>query len=238
MSIADESSQNTSLKLNGSPMSETFTASPTNTQPVSAVEMSPGANDTGFTLENVTVSDVVNGTTNGKRRTLSAVAIRAKKTATLEERQIPSRHLSAVNSSGLLSTFVLALWSEKTPQQSEQMPLGLGGDSAASLKKMVMLCCPSDSGRVALALTSGETACFCSPNFRAPNARDWKGMSAKSWRERKIGDQTPTLPDQVGGVPHPEFVEQLLGFPIGWTDLEASETPSCPKSQSGSADES
>jgi len=43
-------------------------------------------------------------------------------------------------------------------------------------------------------------------------------MSAKSWRERSKGDQTPTLPDEIGGTPHPEFVEQLMGFRIGWTD--------------------
>lgn len=42
-------------------------------------------------------------------------------------------------------------------------------------------------------------------------------MSAKSWRVRTRGDKTPTLPDQIGGTPHPEFVEELMGFPIGWT---------------------
>ena len=42
---------------------------------------------------------------------------------------------------------------------------------------------------------------------------------------------------QIGGVPQPEFVEALLGFPIGWTDLDPSATPSSLKSQSGSVDE-
>jgi hypothetical protein len=62
-------------------------------------------------------------------------------------------------------------------------------------------------------------------------------MSAKSWRERKVGDTTPTLADQIGGVPHPEFVEELMGFPIGWTiDLNASETPLSRKLRSGLAE--
>lgn len=34
----------------------------------------------------------------------------------------------------------------------------------------------------------------------------------------------------VSGALNPTWVEWLMGFPLGWTDLEASETPSCPKS--------
>jgi hypothetical protein len=50
-------------------------------------------------------------------------------------------------------------------------------------------------------------------------------MSASSWRNRKTGDKTPTLCDQIGGIPHPEFIEDVMGFPIGWTELKPSETP-------------
>ena len=74
-----------------------------------------------------------------------------------------------------------------------------------------------------------KTAC------ETPSSRDWKGMSAASWRSRTSGDTTPTLPDQVGGQLNPDWVEWLMGFPIGWTDLKDSETPSCPKSPNGSA---
>lgn len=35
---------------------------------------------------------------------------------------------------------------------------------------------------------------------------------------------------------NPAFQEWLMGFPLGWTDCEASETQSCRKSQSGSGD--
>ena len=159
--------------------------------------------------------------------TFSPEAIRARKTPTLADLLKQSTRLLEANFSELLSGFARRLWYEKILQLSEQMPLGLGGSSATNLSGLVTQCCPFDFGRVALGLTSGETACSCSPNFRAPNARDWKGMSAKSWRERTTGDPTPTLPDQIGGVPRPEFVEALLGFPIGWTDLEHLET-ACP----------
>lgn len=39
-----------------------------------------------------------------------------------------------------------------------------------------------------------------------------------------------------GWRPHPELIETLMGFPIHWTDLGDSETPLCPKSQSGLED--
>jgi hypothetical protein len=35
---------------------------------------------------------------------------------------------------------------------------------------------------------------------------------------------------ETGGSLNPKWVEWLMGFPIGWTDCGASETPSCPKS--------
>jgi hypothetical protein len=44
--------------------------------------------------------------------------------------------------------------------------------------------------------------------------------------------------DVIDGRPHPELVEQLMGFPIGWTVLPPLETLSFPKSQSGSGVES
>jgi hypothetical protein len=34
----------------------------------------------------------------------------------------------------------------------------------------------------------------------------------------------------VGGSLNPQWVEWLMGFPIGWTDFDASGTPSCPRS--------
>jgi len=36
-------------------------------------------------------------------------------------------------------------------------------------------------------------------------------------------------PSAVGGKLNPLWVEWLMGFPPGWTDLQGSETPSSPK---------
>lgn len=50
---------------------------------------------------------------------------------------------------------------------------------------------------------------------------------ARRNREGSGGDDLVT---QVGGSLNPTWVEWLMGFPLGWTDLEGSETPSSPKS--------
>lgn len=41
------------------------------------------------------------------------------------------------------------------------------------------------------------------------------------------------LPETFNGFPNPLYVEWMMGFPMGWTDLRDSETPSCPKSPNG-----
>lgn len=49
----------------------------------------------------------------------------------------------------------------------------------------------------------------------------------------KPADKATDTPGQL----NPTWVEWLMGFPLGWTDCDASETPSCHKSQSGSEGE-
>jgi hypothetical protein len=44
-------------------------------------------------------------------------------------------------------------------------------------------------------------------------------MSSKSWRMRPDKGYV-NLPDVIGGVPHPEYLEQLMGYPPGWTESE------------------
>jgi hypothetical protein len=53
-----------------------------------------------------------------------------------------------------------------------------------------------------------------------PTTRDYKGMSGKGRQERK-GNPKDTLPNAVGGQLNPTWVEWLMGFPIGWTDLNS-----------------
>lgn len=56
--------------------------------------------------------------------------------------------------------------------------------------------------------------------FPTPTQSDGLGGPGSSGRDG--GDNLRTA---VGGQPNPTWVEWIMGFPIGWTDLEPSETP-------------
>lgn len=55
-------------------------------------------------------------------------------------------------------------------------------------------------------------------SFPTPNARDWR-----SGNGRQENGHTPQLPEKVGGQLNPNWVEWLMGWPIGWTDLKPLE---------------
>lgn len=47
-----------------------------------------------------------------------------------------------------------------------------------------------------------------------PKARDWKGSGGAN-------RESPDLPRTMGGSLNPQFVEEIMGYSIGWTALEA-----------------
>ena len=58
--------------------------------------------------------------------------------------------------------------------------------------------------------------------YATPCARDYR----TGQRERyENPERMNALNDQIGGQLNPTWVEWLMGFPIGWTELNASETP-------------
>jgi hypothetical protein len=56
--------------------------------------------------------------------------------------------------------------------------------------------------------------------FPTPQSRDWKSGSTVS----DYGNSRP-LSEAVSGQLNPTWVEWLMGFPLGWTDLDASGMP-------------
>lgn len=61
-----------------------------------------------------------------------------------------------------------------------------------------------------------------------PNATDYKGASTRTpGKERSLcDDDLPTrVARESSGQLNPTWVEWLMGFPLGWTDLEDLETP-------------
>lgn len=55
--------------------------------------------------------------------------------------------------------------------------------------------------------------------YPTPKAQNCRGNGEKH------GEGGPSLDVVVGGQLNPTWVEWLMGFPIGWTDLKDSETP-------------
>ena len=60
---------------------------------------------------------------------------------------------------------------------------------------------------------------YANPIWPTPTLRDYKGMRGAGAQERK-GNPTDTLPNMIGGSLNPTWVEWLMGWPLGWTDLK------------------
>ena len=58
--------------------------------------------------------------------------------------------------------------------------------------------------------------------FATPQHRGFRTGQKSRWENP---ERSRNLNDQIGGQLNPTWVEWLMGFPIGWTDLNASETP-------------
>lgn len=54
-----------------------------------------------------------------------------------------------------------------------------------------------------------------------PVARDWKGYTKRAGKS--LCNQLKKLYPDTSGKPMPEFIEQVMGWPIGWTELKPLE---------------
>jgi len=90
-------------------------------------------------------------------------------------------------------------------------------ESSVILPRWGMMRDGAFSERLTLALrTSGNVSGL----WPTPTAHNAKETNAPTEATRN----TPTLAAQVGGPLNPDWVEWLMGWPIGWTDLGALET--------------
>ncbi len=63
-----------------------------------------------------------------------------------------------------------------------------------------------------------------------PTARDYKHPGLPEKRLLRMEQRSQPLSEVIGGSLNPQWVEWLMGYPSGWTDLEVSATPSSRKS--------
>ncbi len=61
-----------------------------------------------------------------------------------------------------------------------------------------------------------------------PTARDWRSGKAS---EATMARNSRPLSEQIGGQLNPPWVEWLMGWPLGWTDLKPLETDRCRNAQ-------
>jgi hypothetical protein len=57
--------------------------------------------------------------------------------------------------------------------------------------------------------------------------RDYRHPPAASYSDRGGGTKGDQLPYVAGGPLNPRWVEWLMGWPVGWTALNALETAKC-----------
>jgi hypothetical protein len=57
-----------------------------------------------------------------------------------------------------------------------------------------------------------------------PAARDYRSPNKLTYEERGGGKKGEQLPNAAGGQLNPMWVEWLMGWPLGWTDLKPLET--------------
>lgn len=68
-------------------------------------------------------------------------------------------------------------------------------------------------------------ACSSLPTPLAKDARRG-GLTLDALERRLANSRTgPDLNEVLGGPANPEFVEWLMGFPAGWSDVQPSATP-------------
>jgi hypothetical protein len=62
-----------------------------------------------------------------------------------------------------------------------------------------------------------------------PNARDWKdGKTAGNRKSPGLGVVAHQLDTEIGGQLNPTWVEWLMGWPLGWSELKPLEMDKCP----------
>jgi hypothetical protein len=91
-----------------------------------------------------------------------------------------------------------------------------------------------DHHRAGRPSSGGDDLVTAVMRWPTPASRDYRHPNKKPYSERGGGSKGEQLPNAVGGALNPTWVEWLMGYPLGWTDLSHSATPSSHRSPSSS----
>lgn len=83
--------------------------------------------------------------------------------------------------------------------------------------------------RIAIVAASNDRCAACGGTYNFRQMEKLRDSGIITEEERK------NLTCGSGGNSNPALIEWLMGFHLGWTDLSASETPSCPSSSTPSS---
>jgi hypothetical protein len=91
-------------------------------------------------------------------------------------------------------------------------------------------------GRTSKTPPTGKRANGTKQQITLNDAVKWATPTAMDWRSGKASQATMErnsrpLSEQAGGSLNPTWVEWLMGWPIGWTDLKPSAMDKCPDAQ-------
>ena len=78
--------------------------------------------------------------------------------------------------------------------------------------------------RKGLSATSGDGLATVVSKYPTLASRDWWHPNRRSYSERGGGTKGEQLPNAVGGALNPDWVEWLMGWPVGWTCLDPLDT--------------
>ena len=145
----------------------------------------------------------------------------------LSARTMPG-HLTSGTGSGYWPTPTSDAYIGSTPTQEMSDRFRLKGSSGSFVEAMAARMWPTplatDGSKadctvpaIERRIQNGQTVhlAMAVRMLPTPTARDWK-----SGKGRRENGHTPQLPEQVGGQLNPPWVEWLMGWPIGWTDLK------------------
>ena len=82
-----------------------------------------------------------------------------------------------------------------------------------------------NNNRKGISPKAGDGLATAVKRFATPLARDWRSGKASQATHEK---NSRPLSEQVGGSLNPTWVEWLMGWPLGWTDLKPLETVKFP----------